>query len=82
MSGAVGKLARSSADYGVVLDGAATPRPRVGRKTLFGRKYMGILRTTFVIDPSGKVSKVFEKVKPEEHGEEVAKFLAVEKART
>jgi peroxiredoxin Q/BCP len=49
---------------------------------LFGRKYMGILRTTFVIDPSGKVSKVFEKVHPEGHGEEVAKFLAVEKART
>jgi peroxiredoxin Q/BCP len=53
-----------------------------GEKSMFGRKYMGTLRTTFVIDPSGKVSKVFEKVQPEGHGEEVAKFLAVEKART
>ena len=52
-----------------------------GEKSMFGRKYMGTLRTTFVIDPSGKVSKVFEKVQPEGHGEEVAKFLAVEKAR-
>jgi thioredoxin-dependent peroxiredoxin len=53
-----------------------------GQKSMFGRKYMGILRTTFVIDASGKVAKVFEKVQPMGHGEEVAKFLAVEKART
>ena len=52
------------------------------KKSMFGKKYMGILRTTFVIDASGRVSRVFEKVKPEGHGEEVAKFLAVEKART
>ena len=50
-------------------------------KSMYGRKYMGVLHTTFIIDASGKVSKVFEKVKPEGHGEEVAKFLAVEKAR-
>jgi len=53
-----------------------------GEKSMFGKKYMGILRTTFVIGASGRVSRVFEKVKPEGHGEEVAKFLAVEKART
>jgi thioredoxin-dependent peroxiredoxin len=45
-------------------------------KSMYGRKYMGILRTTFVIGPSGKVEKVFEKVKPEGHGDEVAAFLA------
>ena len=50
-------------------------------KSMYGRKYMGVARTTFVIDAVGKVSKVFEKVKPDEHGEEVAKFLAVEKTR-
>lgn len=47
-----------------------------GEKSMYGRKYMGILRTTFVIGPSGRVEKVFEKVKPEGHGEEVATFLA------
>lgn len=50
-------------------------------KSMYGRKYMGVLRTTFIVDKSGRVSKVFEKVKPEGHGEEVAKFLAVEKTR-
>lgn len=52
-----------------------------GEKSMYGRKYMGVFRTTFLIDPAGKVSKVFEKVKPEGHGEEVAKFLAAEKTR-
>ncbi len=52
-----------------------------GEKSLYGRKYMGILRTTFLIDPRGTVTKVFEKVKPEGHGDEVAKLLAAEKTR-
>jgi len=43
-----------------------------GQKTMFGRKYMGVLRTTFVIDPNGRITKVFENVKPEGHAEEVA----------
>ena len=38
-----------------------------GEKTLFGRKYMGILRTTFVIDEKGKIEKVIEKVDTKEH---------------
>jgi peroxiredoxin Q/BCP len=36
-----------------------------------GRNYMGVLRTTFLIDPNGKVKKVFEKVKPSEHSVEM-----------
>ena len=46
-----------------------------GEKSFFGRKYMGVLRTTFLIDPDGKIAKVFENVTPEGHGEEVAKEL-------
>ena len=46
-----------------------------GEKSMFGRKYMGVLRTTFIIDPDGKIAKVFEKVTPEGHGEEVAEAL-------
>jgi peroxiredoxin Q/BCP len=40
-------------------------------KSMYGRKYMGVERTTFVIDPEGRIAKVFEKVKPAGHAEEV-----------
>jgi peroxiredoxin Q/BCP len=42
-----------------------------GQKKFMGRTYMGINRTTFLIDEKGKVRRVFEKVKPEEHAREV-----------
>ncbi len=44
-------------------------------KSMYGRKYMGVARTTFVIDKSGKIAHVFEKVKPEGHEEEVLKWI-------
>jgi thioredoxin-dependent peroxiredoxin len=40
-------------------------------KSLYGRKYMGIERTTFLIGPDGKLKKIWPKVKPEGHAEEV-----------
>jgi len=40
-------------------------------KSMYGKKYMGIERTTFVIDPQGKIAKVFPKVKVEGHAQEV-----------
>ncbi|OYV85815.1 MAG: thioredoxin-dependent thiol peroxidase [Ignavibacteriae bacterium 37-53-5] len=40
-------------------------------KALYGRKYMGVERTTFVIDENGKIKKVFSKVKVDGHYEEV-----------
>jgi thioredoxin-dependent peroxiredoxin len=43
-----------------------------GEKSMYGRKYWGILRTTFVIDKKGRIAKVFEKVKPEGHAADVA----------
>jgi len=42
-----------------------------GQKKFMGRTYMGILRTTFLIDEKGRIKKVFEKVKPEDHAREV-----------
>jgi peroxiredoxin Q/BCP len=42
-----------------------------GEKSLYGRKYMGILRTTFVIGPDGKIEKVYEKVKVKDHATSV-----------
>ena len=44
-------------------------------KSMFGLKYWGNARTTFLIAPDGRVARVFEKVKPEGHGEEVAEAL-------
>jgi peroxiredoxin Q/BCP len=40
-------------------------------KSMYGKKYMGVERTTFVIDTKGKIKKIFPKVKVEGHAEEV-----------
>ena len=42
-----------------------------GEKKFMGRTYMGVKRITFLIDEKGKIKKVFEKVKPDEHASEV-----------
>jgi peroxiredoxin Q/BCP len=42
-----------------------------GEKSMYGRKYFGVLRTTYIIDPAGKIAHVFEKVKPRGHAAEV-----------
>jgi len=42
-----------------------------GEKKFMGRTYLGVKRVTFLIDEKGKVKKVFEKVKPEEHATDV-----------
>jgi thioredoxin-dependent peroxiredoxin len=44
-------------------------------KNMYGRKVMGVARTTFVIGPDGKIMHIFEKVKPEGHAEEVLEYL-------
>jgi peroxiredoxin Q/BCP len=44
-------------------------------KSMYGKKYMGIERTTFLIGKDGRVRKVFEKVKPEGHADEVLATL-------
>jgi peroxiredoxin Q/BCP len=47
-----------------------------GEKKFMGRTYMGVHRTTFLIDEKGKIKKIFEKVKPEDHANEVLKAFA------
>jgi peroxiredoxin Q/BCP len=44
-------------------------------KNMYGKKVMGIERTTFLIDPEGRVAHVFPKVKAEGHAEEVLQEL-------
>jgi peroxiredoxin Q/BCP len=47
-----------------------------GEKKFMGRTYMGNHRMTFLIDEKGKIKKIFSKVKPEEHAEEVLKAFS------
>jgi peroxiredoxin Q/BCP len=42
-----------------------------GQKKFMGRTYMGVHRKTFLIDEKGKIKRIFEKVKPDEHAREV-----------
>ena len=46
-----------------------------GEKSMYGRKYMGMERSTFVIDATGKISAILEKVKPEEHLDQLLEVL-------
>ncbi len=48
-----------------------------GRKKFMGREFDGVLRTTFLIDKDGKISKVFEDVRPAEHSTEVLSALGL-----
>jgi len=44
-------------------------------KKMFGKPYMGIVRSTFILDPQGKILKTWEKVNPKNHDQEVLAFL-------
>ena len=44
-------------------------------KSMYGNKYMGVQRATFIIDPKGKIAKVFPKVQPKKHDDLVLKAL-------
>ena len=46
-----------------------------GLKKFMGREYMGVHRTTFLIDPEGKIVQVFENVKPATHSAEILEAL-------
>ncbi len=46
-----------------------------GEKSMYGRKYMGILRNTYVIDDEGKIEMIFEKVKPKDHSKEILELI-------
>jgi thioredoxin-dependent peroxiredoxin len=46
-----------------------------GEKKMYGKTYMGVQRATFVIDPEGRIAKVFPKVSPKTHDELVLEAL-------
>ncbi len=44
-----------------------------GEKSMFGKKFMGVIRTTFVIDENGSIEKVFKKVNTADHANQILK---------
>jgi len=46
-----------------------------GEKSMYGKKYMGILRSTFIIDENQMITHVFPKVTPKTHAEEILKAI-------
>jgi peroxiredoxin Q/BCP len=44
-------------------------------KSMYGKTYMGVERTTFVLDPNGKIEKIYRKVKPQGHAAAVIEAL-------
>jgi peroxiredoxin Q/BCP len=47
----------------------------IKEKNMYGKKVMGVARTTFIIGPDGKIKHIFHKVKPEGHSAEVLAYL-------
>lgn len=47
-----------------------------GLKKFMGREFMGVLRTTFLIDEEGKISHIFEKVRTKDHAEQILETVA------
>jgi len=46
-----------------------------GLKTFMGKEYEGVFRHTYLIDPHGRIAKIWDKVEPDEHAAEVALAL-------
>ena len=46
-----------------------------GLKKMYGKEYMGVIRSTFLIDEDGKVEQVIEKVKTKDHAEQILELL-------
>jgi len=47
-----------------------------GEKSMLGHHYMGVRRTTFLIEPGGNIARVFEQVRPSEHSAELLTALS------
>jgi thioredoxin-dependent peroxiredoxin len=78
--GAVKKFADEfDLDFTLLADADHAVAERYGawvEKSMYGKKYMGVQRATFLIDPEGKIAKVFPKVSPKTHDDVVLKALA------
>ncbi len=77
---AVGKFAgKFDLDFTLLADADHAVAEKYGtwvEKSMYGKKYMGVQRATFIIDPEGKIAKVFPKVSPKTHDDVVLKALS------
>lgn len=48
-----------------------------GEKSMYGKKYMGVIRTTFIIDENGVIEEIFKKVKTKEHTNQIIEALNI-----
>ncbi|MCW5887911.1 MAG: redoxin domain-containing protein, partial [Anaerolineales bacterium] len=46
-----------------------------GEKSMFGNKYFGVIRSTFLIDPQGNIAEIYDKVSVPKHSTKVLKAL-------
>jgi peroxiredoxin Q/BCP len=78
--GAIDKFAgKYDLDFTLLADADHAVAEKYGawvEKSMYGRKYMGVARATFIIDPKGKIARVFPKVQPKKHDDFVLKALA------
>lgn len=78
--GAVDKFAgKFDLDFTLLADADHAVAEKYGtwvEKSMYGKKYMGVQRATFIIGPDGKIAKVFPKVQPKQHDDLVLKALA------
>ena len=78
----VGDIAKFDSKYDLGFTLLADPDHTVaekygawGEKSMYGKKYMGVLRSTFIVDPDGKIARAFPKVQPKKHDDLVLKAL-------
>jgi len=78
--GAIDKFAgKFDLDFTLLADADHAIAEKYGtwvEKSMYGKKYMGVQRATFIIGPDGKIAKVFPKVSPKQHDDLVLKALS------
>ncbi len=76
---AVGKFAgKHGLDFTLLADADHSVAEAYGawvEKSMYGRKYMGVQRATFLVGPDGRIARVFPKVSPKQHDDLVLKAL-------
>jgi peroxiredoxin Q/BCP len=68
-------IAKQALPFRIIADTSQVLCEKFGvwaEKSMYGRKYMGVLRTTFLIDENGVLVKIIDKPKVKEHAEEIA----------
>ncbi|MGN6216749.1 MAG: thioredoxin-dependent thiol peroxidase [Solirubrobacterales bacterium] len=77
--GAIDKFAgKYDLDFTLLADADHAVAEKYGtwvEKSMYGKKYMGVQRATFIVGPDGKIAKVFPKVSPKQHDDLVLKAL-------